>query len=59
MPASEASDEAFTDADLARAHLIQEMHQNMGVNRAGIDVALHLLDQVHGLRRALFALRKG
>ena len=44
---------AFTDMDLARANLIRDLKHNMGVNDEGLDVILHLVDQVHGLRRAL------
>ena len=43
----------FTDMDLARANLIRDLKHNMGVNDEGLDVILHLVDQVHGLRRAL------
>jgi len=53
IPAQASQGEAFTEADVARAHLIHDLEQEMGVNSAGISVALHLLDQLHGLRRAL------
>jgi len=53
IPAQASQGEAFTEADVARAHLIHDLEQDMGVNSAGISVALHLLDQLHGLRRAL------
>jgi chaperone modulatory protein CbpM len=43
----------FTDMDLARANLIHDLKHNMGVNDEGLDVILHLIDQMHGLRRAL------
>ena len=43
----------FTDMDLARANLIHDLKDNMGVNDEGLDVILHLIDQVHGLRKAL------
>jgi chaperone modulatory protein CbpM len=43
----------FTDMDLARANLIRDLKHNMGVNDEGLDVILHLIDQMHGLRRAL------
>ena len=43
----------FSDMDLARANLICDLKRNMGVNDAGLSVILHLLDQMHGLRRAL------
>ena len=39
--------------DLARADLIRDLKHNMGVNDEGLDVILHLIDQMHGLRRAL------
>jgi chaperone modulatory protein CbpM len=44
---------AFTEMDLARANLIRDLKDKMGVNDEGLDVILHLLDQMHGLRRAL------
>jgi chaperone modulatory protein CbpM len=53
LPIQTAEDEAFSDADLARAQLIQELRRDFGVNEAGVSVALHLLDQIHGLRAAL------
>ena len=43
----------YTEMDLARASLINDLRRNMGVNDAGLDVILHLIDQMHGLRRAL------
>jgi chaperone modulatory protein CbpM len=53
VPAREGAALRFTEADLARARLIRDMAEEMGVNAEGIGVALALLDQVHGLRRAL------
>ena len=51
-----AADElAFTDMDLARANLIRDLKDKMGVNDEGLGVVLHLLDQMHALRRALAA----
>jgi len=47
---------AFSEADLARARLIRSLLDDMGVNNEGVSVALHLLDQVHGLRQAMAAL---
>lgn len=43
----------YSDSDLARACLIRDLREAMGVNDEGVGVALGLLDQVHGLRRAL------
>jgi chaperone modulatory protein CbpM len=42
--------------DLARVALIRDLKDNMGVNEEGLGVILHLLDQMHGLRRALAEL---
>ncbi len=51
-----AEDElAFSDIDLARANLIRDLKDKMGVNDEGLGVILHLLDQMHALRRALAA----
>lgn len=43
----------FSELDLARAYLIRDLREGMGVNDEGVAVALDLLDQVHGLRGAL------
>jgi chaperone modulatory protein CbpM len=40
----------FSDADLARARLIQDLRVDFGVNDEGIAIVLHLLDQLYGLR---------
>ena len=52
-PAASAGVRIFTDADLARARLIADLKQDMGVNDQGVGIVLHLLDQMHGLRQAL------
>jgi|tagenome__1003787_1003787.scaffolds.fasta_scaffold20968260_2 chaperone modulatory protein CbpM len=44
---------AFSDVDLARAQLIRDLREDLGVNEEGISVILHLIDQVHGLRRSM------
>ena len=43
----------FTEVEVARARLIQDLTSNLGVNEEGVDIILHLMDQIHGLRRAL------
>jgi chaperone modulatory protein CbpM len=48
----------FSDLDVARAHLIRDLKADFGVNDEGVDVILHLVDQLHGLRRAFEQLRK-
>jgi len=54
---------AFSDIDVARAQLIRDLREDLGVNDEGISVVLHLIDQVHGLRRSmqelLAAMRAG
>ena len=55
IPSRGAEELNFTDMDVARANLIRDLKDNMGVNDAGLGVALHLLDQMHALRRALAA----
>ena len=52
-PDRTAPEPAYTDMDLARAGLIHDLKHNMGVNDEGLDVILHLIDQMHGLRNAL------
>jgi chaperone modulatory protein CbpM len=42
----------YSDVDLARAHLINDL-SGLGVNEAGVPIVLDLVDQLHGLRRAL------
>ena len=44
---------SFSEADLARARLIQDLEDDLGVNDEGIAAILSLVDQVHGLRRTL------
>jgi chaperone modulatory protein CbpM len=44
--------------DVARARLIRDLKDDFGVNDAGVDVILHLLDQLHGLRRAFDQLHR-
>jgi chaperone modulatory protein CbpM len=43
----------FRQADMARGRLILDLVQRMGVNDAGVDVVMDLIDQIHGLRDAV------
>lgn len=47
----------FSDVDVARAHFIRDLKTDLGINDEGVDVILHLVDQLHSLRRALGQLR--
>jgi chaperone modulatory protein CbpM len=49
-PVSSQKTFLFSEADLARARLIQDLKVDFGVNDEGIAIVLHLLDQLHGLR---------
>ena len=53
LPLHDEEQEAFTDADVARALLIVELQRDFGINQQGIGVALHLLDQLHSARVGL------
>jgi chaperone modulatory protein CbpM len=53
VPSGTATERAFSEADLARVELIRDLIQDLGVNDEGVGVILNLLDQLHGLRRAL------
>ena len=50
---SDTPERAFTEADLARAQLIRDLMEDLGVNAEGVGVVLNLVDQVHGLRNVL------
>jgi chaperone modulatory protein CbpM len=57
IPDQAPSGPTFTEVEVARARLIQDLISNLGVNEEGVDVILHLTDQIHGLRRALLEVR--
>jgi chaperone modulatory protein CbpM len=58
VPMQSEGGETFSDVDLARAHFIRDMKADLGINDEGVDVILHLVDQLHGLRRALQQLHR-
>ncbi|MBR0693950.1 chaperone modulator CbpM [Bradyrhizobium lablabi] len=58
IPEQTATETNFSDKDVARAHLIQDLKGGLGVNDEGVDVILHLIDQLHGLRHAFAQLHK-
>jgi len=53
IPGESAGEVTFSDADVARAQLIGDLKNQLGINDEGVGVVLNLVDQVHGLRRAL------
>jgi chaperone modulatory protein CbpM len=58
MPEETPEGASFGEIDIARAHFIQELKADIGANDEGIGVILHLVDQLHGVRRALAELRR-
>lgn len=39
----------FDEEDIARISLVQELEDKLGVNEEGVDIILHLLDQLNRL----------
>lgn len=56
LPSEVVPDLQFSEVDLARATLIVDLKERLGVNDEGVDVILHLIDQMHGLRRLVGGL---
>lgn len=57
VPGTTSAGMRFADVDVARVRLIQELQNDLGANDEGIAVILHLMDQLHGLRRALARMK--
>lgn len=57
LPEGSPSGVSYSEVDLARARFIQDLKRDFGVNDEGVDIVLHLMDQLHGMRRLLTALR--
>jgi chaperone modulatory protein CbpM len=53
IPRQEDPAPSFSEADVARAQLIRDLTEDLGVNEDGVGVILSLVDQIHGLRRTL------
>ena len=53
IPSQSTGELTFSDADIARAQLIRDLKNDLGVNDEGVGVILSLVDQVHGLRGVL------
>jgi chaperone modulatory protein CbpM len=59
IPEQTSAGASFSDVDVARAHFIRDLKTDFGVNDEGVNVILHLVDQMHGLRRMLEQLHDG
>jgi chaperone modulatory protein CbpM len=53
LPLREGEACRFSDIDLARACLIRDLKHDLGANDEAIPIILHLIDQIHGLRRVM------
>jgi chaperone modulatory protein CbpM len=53
IPRQDSAEPSFSEADVARAQLIRDLKDDLGVNNDGVEVILNLLDQIHGLRQTL------
>lgn len=58
IPDQTSAEMTFSETDVARAHLIRDLKSDFGVNDEGVDVILHLVDQLHGLRGAFEQLHR-
>ncbi|MGV8939441.1 MAG: chaperone modulator CbpM [Allorhizobium sp.] len=56
IPNQVISEMEFSEADIARAALILDLKKGLGVNDEGVGVVLHLIDQMHGLRKMVGGL---
>src|ERR1051326_588027 len=53
LPQGSGADVSFADIDLARAQLIRDLKEDLGVNDEGVAVVLDLVDQIHGVRQVV------
>ncbi|MBJ7442007.1 MAG: hypothetical protein JHD35_23725 [Sphingopyxis sp.] len=58
LVAEHSSTLQLSEMDAARARLIHQLEGDFGINDEGIEIVLHLLDQIHGLRRALETMQR-
>jgi chaperone modulatory protein CbpM len=53
IPGGASNAAAYEETDVARGRLILDLVHSMGVNDAGVDVVIDLVDQVHSLRERM------
>ena len=56
IPARESEEIRFDPSDVARVHLICELHYELHIDEDSLSVVLSLLDQLYATRRTLAAL---
>lgn len=57
LPERKAQRTILSEIDAARARFIRDLKYDLGVNDEGVEVVLHLVDQLHGLRQAVTHIR--
>lgn len=57
-PARRGSNRLYSDRDIERLRQIQRLTQDMGVNLAGVEIILSLLDQITQLQTELESVRQ-
>ena len=57
-PARRGTNRVYSDWDIERVRHIQRLTQHMGVNLAGVEIILNLLEQVSQLQEELDELRR-
>src|SRR5438045_6587231 len=57
-PARHGSNRHYSEADLQRLRQIQRLTQDMGVNLAGVEIILNLLEQLRDLQAELEEVRQ-
>ena len=57
-PARRGANRLYSDVDIERLQQIQRLTQEMGVNLAGVEIILNLLEQVNELQAELECIRQ-
>ena len=57
-PARRGSNRLYSDEDIERLRQIQRLTQDMGVNLAGVEIILNLLEQITEMQAELEQLRQ-
>jgi|SRR5713101_2426300 len=58
-PARRGFNRLYSDADIARLRQIQRLTQEMGVNLAGVEIILNLLEKIEELQDEIEQVRQG
>jgi MerR family transcriptional regulator/heat shock protein HspR len=57
-PARQGSNRLYSDQDIARLRQIQRLTQDMGVNLAGVEIILNLLERIEELQDEVERVRQ-